>query len=281
MILDIQEVDMYTLKPIVKNIVIEQLVYAFDTVRPPHFYFSGEAHDFWEILFIDYGEITATADERIYRLDGGKLLFHKPMEFHRVWTDDKPARILTVSFTASGPLMEYFKNSCFDLTPTECEKFSRVSKIFIKARRLYKKGEMEEYSFASNMAAVLLEEFLLSLINKPIYSQKHYSQSERQYHHIVNIMKENCESSLSVDDIAVLSNMSTSNMKRVFSLYSDIGIAKFFLNLKMNRARELLNNGISPTQISTQLGFNEVSYFYTVFKRETGMTPAEFCRTKI
>lgn len=271
---------MYTLKPINKYIVIENLVYGIDTVRPPHFYFSGEAHDFWEILYVDYGEITATADERIYRLDGGKLLFHKPMEFHRVWTDDKPARIQTVSFTASGPLLDSFKNSCFDLTPTECEKFSKISKFFVKARRLYKKEEMEEYPFVSNMAAVLLEEFLLSLINKPIYSQKHYSQSERQYHQIVNIMKEHCESSLAVDDIAALANMSTSNMKRVFSLYSDIGIAKFFLNLKINRARELLNDGLPPTQISAKLGFNEVSYFYTVFKRETGMTPAEFCKTK-
>lgn len=271
---------MFSLKPIERKITIEKLVFAIDTVRPEHFYFAGEAHDFWEMLYIDYGEISATADERIYRLNSGKLLFHKPMEFHRVWTDNKPAHMLNISFSASGPFMECFKNCCFDLTPEECEKFSKITKYFIKARRLYKANDLEEYSFISNIAAVLLEEFLLSLLDKPVFSQEHYSQSERQYHRIVNIMKENCESSLSVDDIASLANMSTSNMKRVFSIYSDIGIAKYFLNLKINRARELLKDGVSPTQVSAQLGFNEVSYFYTVFKRETGMTPAHFCKTK-
>lgn len=272
---------MFSLKPIERQITIEKLVYGIDTVRPEHFYFAGEAHDFWEMLYIDYGEITATADERIYRLNDGKLLFHKPMEFHRVWTDDKPAHIQTVSFTASGPLMEHYKDCCFDLNPTECEKFTRISKHFVKARRHYRNNEMNEYYFISNIAVVMLEEFLLSLVDKPTFSQQHFSQSERQYHRIVNIMKENCEAFLSVDDIAVLANMSTSNMKRVFSLYSDIGIAKYFLSLKINRARELLQEGLAPTQVAGKLGFNEVSYFYTVFKRETGMTPAEFYRTKI
>lgn len=90
-------------------------------------------------------------------------------------------------------------------------------------------------------------------------------------------MKDNCDKSLTVNDIAKLLNMSASNIKRVFSIYSDIGIAKFFLNLRIRKAKELLQNGISPNNVANELGFSP-NYFYTVFKREVGITPNKYVK---
>ena len=44
--------------------------------------FSGEAHDFWEILYVDRGELSVTAGERSVELRQGGLIFHAPGEFH-------------------------------------------------------------------------------------------------------------------------------------------------------------------------------------------------------
>ena len=44
--------------------------------------YNGESHDFWEMVYVDKGEIIATAAEEDIILRQGEALFHKPMEFH-------------------------------------------------------------------------------------------------------------------------------------------------------------------------------------------------------
>ena len=91
-------------------------------------------------------------------------------------------------------------------------------------------------------------------------------------------MKDNCYRQLTVSDIANLLNMSASNIKRVFAIYSDIGIAKYFLNLRIRRAKEMLQEGLSPYEVAEKLGFKP-NYFYTVFKREVGITPNKYAKS--
>ncbi len=268
---------MFREKVVEKSISVNRLIDGIHEKRAKNFYFAGESHDFWEAVFVSQGQIIATGDERIYRLRKGMLLFHKPMEFHRLWCEgDNEATVKIVSFGAIGVGMKSFENRCFNLDTNETEQFSEITELFNKAACCYVQGDSEGFLHTSSLGASLLEIFLLRLTQKRDYKRKNFSASERRYYEIVKIMKENCEKNLSVGALAELCNMSVSNMKRIFSLYSDIGIAKFFLNLKLRRARELLEDGYSPTEAAATLGFNEISYFYTVFKRETGMTPAEF-----
>ncbi len=271
---------MYTKKPINRLIYIEDIITGFSKVRCKGFYFAGESHDFWEIVFVPSGKITATADERIYHLSSGKLLFHKPMEYHRIWCEgDEAACVNIISFAAGGEIMKYFENCCFDLNDTEGRQFSEITRIFSKAINQHSLQHTEKYNRLSNLGAALLEAFLLRLTEKTEYRQKNYTDSERRYFQIVSVMKQNLKEKLSVNQIAGLCNMSVSNMKRVFALYSDIGIAKYFLNLKIRKARELLAAGKTVPEAAEILGFDEVSYFYKVFKRETGITPAQYRRS--
>lgn len=57
-------------------------------------------------------------------------------------------------------------------------------------------------------------------------------------------------------------------------------IIEFIQEIKIEESKRLLvNTQMSLIQISTQLGFSSQNYFHTVFKKMTGITPAEF-RTK-
>lgn len=129
---------------------------------------------------------------------------------------------------------------------------------------------------AESRAAILLEAFLLELAEAGEHSQRTASGDENRYARIVNVMKENCHRMLSVEELAALCEMSVSNMKRIFACYSDLGVAKFFMSLKMRRAMELLDEGTAAKEVADLLDFEETSYFYTVFKRETGMTPTQY-----
>ena len=268
----------YRYKPIDRCIYIKSMITGIDEDRDKNFVFNGESHDFWEIVFVSSGEITATADERIYNLKQGMLLFHKPMEFHRLMADGKnPSHLKIISFVAEGELMKHFEKRCFNLNISEQDTFSEITDFFKNAYNAFKNSD-ENYDYLSNMAAVLLESFLLKLKDKKEYTPKRSSYNEGIYYRIVKTMKDNCNKQLTVNDIANLLNMSASNIKRVFAIYSDIGIAKYFLNLRIRKAKELLQNGISPYDVANELGFKP-NYFYTVFKREVGITPNKFAKS--
>lgn len=265
---------MFVLKKFKKLINIDTIVMGIDAVRPRGFFFSGESHDFWEVLLVKQGKITAVADNRIYTLGEGKLIFHKPMEFHRIQAEgDTPPHLLIISFTASGSEMKRFENACYDLNIIEVNAFSRITGNFVNSTIC---EEGEEFNYHANLAATQLETFLLNLLKKDKYTGKELSYNERQYAKIVDVMENNYDKMLSIYDIAEKCGMGVSNMKRIFSRYCDIGVAKYFLSLKMRKAIEMFDIGMKPKDVATALGFCEINYFYTVFKRETGYTPSQY-----
>lgn len=262
-----------------KLIEIEGYISAYDVVHPENFYFSGEMHDFWEMVYVKKGKVIATGDERIYNLCEGQIVFHKPLEFHRIWSANGSSPHLNIlSFRGSGEILKALKERSFSLSQSDRKLYLEVFDTFAKATSAYNDGGKGswEYRIISSKASSLLEVFLLGLIGKESLPQIPVSSDEKNYQKIVAVMNEHCKESLSVDDLAALCLMSRSNMKRVFAKFSDLGIAKYFIGLKIRYAMKLLAKGHSPKETSALLGFNEVSYFHTVFKRETGLTPVQY-----
>ena len=70
--------------------------------------FPGEKHNFWEMVYIDQGEADIGADNNIYRLVQGMVIFHKPNEFHNIWADrGNGPNIVVISFDTSSPCLLY------------------------------------------------------------------------------------------------------------------------------------------------------------------------------
>ena len=91
--------------PIIEQIHITSMHSLFKIHYECGFEFPGETHDFWECLYILDGELCVSADERIYNMSQGELIFHKPLEFHKfIVNNPKGATVLTFSFSAGGPL---------------------------------------------------------------------------------------------------------------------------------------------------------------------------------
>lgn len=269
---------MYPILPVERLIQIDGLVAVYDYVRPKGFYFPGESHDFWECVYICDGEVTATADERVYQLGAGKLLLHKPMEFHRIWAKaDCAPRVVNISFQAHGPFTERLACRCFDLRYQQQEELLRIAGLFMTLENI---EDAQQRSSAVNRIATRLETFLIELAETEKDSAPSKTPSDEQYSKIVQVMQNHCRENLSLEELARHCQMSVSNMKRVFGKYSDVGVAKFYLTLRMRYAMELLEQGTPAKQVAQMLHFADTAYFYTVFKRETGLTPSRFRKQK-
>lgn len=272
---------MYKITPVERLIQVDALVSVYNYVRPKGFYFPGESHDFWECVYIKEGEVTATADERVYQLGPGKLLMHKPMEFHRIWASEECAPwVINISFRAHGALTDHMEQCCFNLSAKQQTQFMQIVDHFLQMNNMSDSLKNKKYHAQINLIATLLETFLITLSDNENYNTCSLSPNDARYSKIVQVMQNNRQKNLSVSELAELCQMSVSNLKRIFAMYSDVGVAKFFLTLRIRYAMELLEKGMRIAHIAEILNFSDPAYLYTVFKRETGVTPSQYKKQK-
>ena len=88
--------------------------------------FSGEAHDFWEILYVDRGELSVTAGERSVELRQGGLIFHAPGEFHALAARGVAPDLIVVSFNCAGGEMERFRGCVTEVGEAERALLARI-----------------------------------------------------------------------------------------------------------------------------------------------------------
>ena len=69
---------------------------AFSVQREKGYSFKGESHSFWEMVYVLDGTVGIMAGSKIFHLNKGKVVFHKPYEFHRIWSadDSSPAYLV-------------------------------------------------------------------------------------------------------------------------------------------------------------------------------------------
>lgn len=266
------------------RLTIEGFYSFFEDYRDNNFHFDGEIHDFWECLYVIEGSVTASGDERVYNLDKGDIIFHKPLELHKFSVTSKEgATILVFSYSMSGVLTDYFKDKVFSLTGSQKNIISDMRE-YIKSREV-KTDEPRPYSYLYparayddylQILSLYITRLFLSLADSGSVNESLITPEAMLYKKAMEYMEANTDKSLTVPDIAKICAVSESGLKRIFKKFAGMSVHKCFLNLKIKKALRLLREGKTVSEIAEELSFGSQSYFSVAFKRETGKTPSEF-----
>lgn len=271
-----------TFYKIPKLLEIESFITAFIRYYDGDYRFEGEMHDFWEFTYVFDGSASVAKDDMVYVLNKGEMIFHKPMEFHRLWGNGKPFSVLVMSFQANGDIMQSLLDNVYTLNLSQHNAIMDLKREIDANYDIAERIMLQTDGSAPlslNAIALKFELFLLELI-KSGGSEKEAEKSltSIEFTKIVNVMYSNLDRDLSVEDIAEKCNMGVSNLKKICHRYAGVGPAKHFLRLKITHAIKLFDNGLSVTEVAEALGFSSQSYFSVVFKRETGRSPGEIKR---
>src|SRR5258708_2366239 len=89
-------------------------------------------------------------------------------------------------------------------------------------------------------------------------------------------MLKNFRYNVSLDHFAKLSGRSLTSFKRDFAEVFNTPPAVWLKNKRLSEAYYLIKEkNLKPDDIFHDLGFENISHFYTAFKQKYGMTPAE------
>ncbi len=87
---------------------------------------------------------------------------------------------------------------------------------------------------------------------------------------------------LHVDELAARCGISRAAFNAAFRAATGESPRAYFVQLKIERARELLREpALSITQITHRLGFSSTQYFASVFRRLTGQKPSDYRRGRL
>ena len=274
---------------------VEKIITIFYMEFSKNFSYEGESHDFWEMVYIDKGEMLCTADKNEFVLKSGEMTFHKPNEFHNLSGDHRTApNVSILTFECHSRAMKDFEGKIFRLSPEEKSLLSTLFEeglscfklVDEKNPLLQKLERIKGAPFGSSqMTKNLLEIFLIRLSRSTAAVSK---KQRRSYlidgadvpdpvKEVLDILQENIYGKLTVRDIAAAVGKSESTVKQLFARYRKSGIMKYYNGLKINEAKRLIREGnCNMAQISDLLHFDNPQYFSKCFKSFTNMTPSEY-----
>ena len=237
----------------------------------------GEQHDFWEIVYVISGEVEVVEDERIYRLRDNNMIFHAPMEFHKIRSlPGSSPHLLILTFSSTGELPEQIKNGIFNIPHSSGLDFHNIVTEAIQFLRIDNFDTL-----AIKLASLQLSAFILKLCSSQKAKDKlSLTRSATEYHNVVVAMLEGLHSNLTLTDIADKCHISISYIKSLFARYSGISPKTYYANMRFNEAVRLLGEGYSVNEVSEIMNFSSPNYFSVFFKKQCGLPPAKYIKGK-
>ena len=288
-------VDKFTRQAFEKLFNVENIITLFYMEMSKDFHYDGESHDFWEMVYIDKGQMICTADKNRFLLKSGEMVFHKPNEFHNLSGDQQTApNVSILTFQCRSRAMYQLEGKIFKLKPEEKDILSRLFAEGLATYRLMDESnpllqklvKLETAPYGSTqMVKNLLELFLIMLCrNTDVVTRRERRSAmidgvDVPYHikEILDLLQENLYGRITVGDIAARLGKSESTVKQTFATFRSDGIIHYYNGLKMREAKKLIRQGrYNIAQISDLLGFESPQYFSRCFKKFTHMTPREY-----
>lgn len=254
-----------------------------------NYIYHGESHDFWELVYMDKGEIIITADDREFELCGGQIFFHKPNQWHKLRSNGEIApNIVIVSFSSSSPSMSFFEDKLLSVGQTQKSLISKIITEFSNAfstpvgnnNTTTLTRRTETVPGAEQLIKMYLTELLILFLRDNDIGQYSMSKSNRissNLEYILSFMNANLSRSITVSELCSYSGMSRSALCSLFTSSLNMGVMEYFIKLKIELAKKYIReDNYNITQIAEMLGYSGIHYFSRQFKKVTGMSPSQY-----
>lgn len=254
--------------------------------------FGGEAHDFWELVYVDNGELTAISDNVERNLTKGEIVFHSPGEWHSLRADGtNAASAIIISFNCYSEAAEKLVGRKFSTGNTERLLLSEIIKEAQNAfdtplsdlvtPKLHRKKEAvfgSEQLIKLNICKLIIN--LLRERLSPAHATTKRNLDMGLFGEITEFLKSNLGKNLSLDDISHHAGISKTALKQLFYQKAGCGACEYYIRLKIERAKTYIREeNYNFTQIAEMLGYGSVHYFSSQFKSRVNMTPTEYANS--
>lgn len=251
--------------------------------------------DFYQVLYMLRGSCQMTVDGKSCTLRRGELMFLPPM-VTAVLPDLAPMdQLLMLSVRRStfaschtallreqDPLMDFFRKSLYGaggsvlLYPIRTDQ--ELEQLLLRMLR----EQSGDTRYLAPLLDALLSELLALLLRRHSQEVQSLTLETRELRQtilpILNYIQDHMET-VTLGDVARQFHYAEPYLSRMLKEYTGQGFSVYVRQLRMARAQTLLeNSGLSVGDVAEMVGYSSASYFYSAFREEYGITPAQYRR---
>ena len=122
----------------------------------------------------------------------------------------------------------------------------------------------------------IVDNFVKYIYDELDYDKKKFSKGVEQ---AVEYIKKHYSKAISLDEVAKSANLNPEYLSRVFREETGSNYSTYLTDVRLKQAAYLLSNTpLRVQKIAEEVGYPNVSYFSTIFKKKYGVNPYEFRR---
>ena len=256
---------------------ISEIYTKFYQEKGTNYNFSGEKHSYWELTYVDKGELLTTIDGVSYHLKQGDLIFYAPMQFHTQSTFEKiSSSYLTINFKMNFNHADLLCNKIFSI---------QRDSYFIVTRLIEELSNNNLYS--DDLSLCYLKELIIQMLrlNNSHFHSKPTTHMQQTYENellndILLYIDNNIYEKISVSTLCEHFCISTSMLHSLFRKNMNNTAKNYINELKLSKSKELIRNSTHTlSEISEMLGFSSIHYFSKKFKSYFNISPTEYSKS--
>ena len=259
------------------SLYISEIYTKFYQEKGTNYNFSGEKHSYWELTYVDKGELLTTIDGVSYHLKQGDLIFYAPMQFHTQSTFEKiSSSYLTINFKMNFNHADLLCNKIFSL---------KRDSYFIVTKLIEELSNDNLYS--NDLSLCYLKQLIIQMLrlNNSHFHSKPTTHMQQTYENellndILLYIDNNIYEKISVSTLCDHFCISTSMLHSLFRKNMNNTAKNYINELKLSKSKELIRNSTHTlSEISEMLGFSSIHYFSKKFKSYFNISPTEYSKS--
>lgn len=138
-------------------------------------------------------------------------------------------------------------------------------------------GSLYIDSLTTTLVNHLLQHYSTQKKSSPLTSQ---GLSKRQLKQVIEYVDQHLDQNLTLAALAAIAHMSPSYFSALFKQSTGLAPHQYVIQCRINRAKQLLLQGMSVAEVALNLGFSHQSHLSRHFKRLVGVTPKAFLKSQ-
>lgn len=301
-----------SIRGVVRMVPKDGMMHAFREELGQLYYFHGGSknwamenfhyHESCEILLILCDGVTVERGQYAYKANAGDLIIFSSDEYHRVRPAENseyrryvlmfaPTVIEQMSELLGYNFLRYLQKAGEGFIPKIPLSESAMNQIIGYFRRIDKLyGSQKDPKCRAHLYLIIAEllievqdmyDFLeqngggKQMERSDVQFTLHENEKER-VQQIKQYICNNIECRLTLGDIAEQFYLSKYYLGRYFRRETGFSIMQYIKMQKILRAKEMLKEGYSVTQVAMRLGYKSDSHFISTFQKAVGLTPKRY-----
>lgn len=252
-------------------------------------------HSEYEIYYLLEGERYYFIESETIHIKPGTLLFidrekiHKTSSvsgkpyYNRMLIELKPEWLETFFHSLRAiTIGQFFSN--YRMIVLDDEKQELVKSVMLTIAREAKERRIGYEQMIRSKLAELLLCVIRSEQRMPSadMEQKILSAKCSKVNEVAEYIQENCQEEISLQGLSERFFVSKCYLSRIFKEVTGFTVNEYLMVQRIKKGRTLLETTeYSITQVSEMAGFESVSYFEKVFKKQMGQTPLKYRKIRL